>query len=209
MLSRSVMSDSLQPTGLFVAHQAPLSVGFSRQEYWSGCHFLLQGIFPTQGSNLLHWQGHSFPLHHWGSPSSYVMLHYKSRWKVSSLKQQTFITFQFLWVRNLGTPWPGPLIQGLSLGCSQGLGWGHSRLEARVEDNTLPISFMWLLAGFSSMCWAGGLSSSLAVGWRPFSVSCPMNLSIGWITTWQLALSEQASQKTQKVSKAEVTIFLL
>ena len=24
---------------------------FSRQEYWSGCHFLLQGIFPTQGLN--------------------------------------------------------------------------------------------------------------------------------------------------------------
>ena len=34
-----------------VAHQASLSMGFSRQEYWSGCHFLLQGIFPTQGSN--------------------------------------------------------------------------------------------------------------------------------------------------------------
>ena len=32
-----------------VAHQAPLSVGFSRQEYWSGFH--VQGIFPTQGSN--------------------------------------------------------------------------------------------------------------------------------------------------------------
>ena len=24
------------------AHQAPLSLGFSRQEYWRGCHFLLQ-----------------------------------------------------------------------------------------------------------------------------------------------------------------------
>ena len=38
-----------------VAHQAPLSMGFSRQEYRSGlpcCHFLLQGIFPSQGSNL-------------------------------------------------------------------------------------------------------------------------------------------------------------
>ena len=39
-----------------VARQAPLSKGFSRQEYWSQFHFLLQGIFPTQGSNpgLLH-----------------------------------------------------------------------------------------------------------------------------------------------------------
>ena len=33
-----------------VACQALLSMGFSRQEYWSG-YFLLQGIFPTQGSN--------------------------------------------------------------------------------------------------------------------------------------------------------------
>ena len=33
------------------AHQAPLSTWFSRQDYWSGNHFLLQGIFPTQGSN--------------------------------------------------------------------------------------------------------------------------------------------------------------
>ena len=34
-----------------VARQAPLSMGFSRQEYWSGCHALFQGIFLTQGSN--------------------------------------------------------------------------------------------------------------------------------------------------------------
>ena len=25
---------------------------FSRQEYWSGCHFLLQGIFPTWDGTL-------------------------------------------------------------------------------------------------------------------------------------------------------------
>ena len=34
------------------AHQVPLSIKFSRQEYWSGHHFLCQEIFPTQGSNL-------------------------------------------------------------------------------------------------------------------------------------------------------------
>ena len=35
-----------------VAHQAPPSMEFSRQEYTGvGCHFLFQGIFPTQGSN--------------------------------------------------------------------------------------------------------------------------------------------------------------
>ena len=35
-----------------VAHQAPRSMGFSRQEYGVGCHSLLEGIFLTQGSNL-------------------------------------------------------------------------------------------------------------------------------------------------------------
>ena len=35
-----------------VARQASLSMGFSRQEYWSGCRFLLQGVFPTQELKL-------------------------------------------------------------------------------------------------------------------------------------------------------------
>ena len=48
----------LSPVQLFetpwtVAYYCPPSMGFSRQEYWSGCHFLLQGIFPIQGSNLV------------------------------------------------------------------------------------------------------------------------------------------------------------
>ena len=50
-----------------VALQAPLSMEFCRQEYWNELPFLLQGIFPTQGSNmcllsLLHWQADSLPL---------------------------------------------------------------------------------------------------------------------------------------------------
>ena len=45
-----------------IAHQAPLSMKFSTQETGLGCHFLLQGIFPTQGSypcllHLLCWLG--------------------------------------------------------------------------------------------------------------------------------------------------------
>ena len=61
------MSSSLQPHGLC---SPP---GFSAHEYFPGkntgvgCHFLLQGIFPTQGSNmrllcLPHWQADSLPL---------------------------------------------------------------------------------------------------------------------------------------------------
>ena len=50
-----------------IACQAPLSTGFSRQEYWRCCHFLLQGIISTHELNLcllclLHWQEDSLPL---------------------------------------------------------------------------------------------------------------------------------------------------
>ena len=50
-----------------VAHQAPLSMGFSRQEYWGGLPFPSPGIFLTQGSNLhllclLCWRACSLPL---------------------------------------------------------------------------------------------------------------------------------------------------
>ena len=41
-VGQSVVSDSLQPHGL--AHQAPLSVAFSRQESWSGCRALLHAL---------------------------------------------------------------------------------------------------------------------------------------------------------------------
>ena len=56
-----------------IAHRAPL-MGFPGQEYWSGLPFLLQGIFPAQGSNpcLLHWQVDSLSLSHLGSPKSSV-----------------------------------------------------------------------------------------------------------------------------------------
>ena len=43
-----------------------------------GCHFLLQRIFPSQGSELclLHWQAGSLPLSHQGSPSFLTALCY-------------------------------------------------------------------------------------------------------------------------------------
>ena len=47
-----------------VAHQAPLSMGFPRQEHWIGLPFPSLGVFPTQGLNLclLPWQMYSIPL---------------------------------------------------------------------------------------------------------------------------------------------------
>ena len=46
----SVVFDSFWPHGL--VRQAPLSMEFSGQEYWSGLLFPVAGIFLTQGSNL-------------------------------------------------------------------------------------------------------------------------------------------------------------
>ena len=48
-VSHSIMSDSLQPSGLYVARQVPLSIGFSRQEYWSGLPFPSPGDLPNPG----------------------------------------------------------------------------------------------------------------------------------------------------------------
>ena len=45
--SRSVVSDSATPWT--VAHQAPLSMGFSRQEYWSGLPFPSPADLPDPG----------------------------------------------------------------------------------------------------------------------------------------------------------------
>ena len=53
-----------------VVPQASLTMGFSRQEYWSGLHAFLQGIFWTQESNLglLHCRHFLYWLSYEGSP---------------------------------------------------------------------------------------------------------------------------------------------
>ena len=66
-----------------IACQAPLSMGFSRQEYWSG----LPLIVPTQGSNLglLHYRQILYHLSHQGSLNSHQKLvvpwrHHSKQW---------------------------------------------------------------------------------------------------------------------------------
>ena len=63
-----VVSDSFVASWT-IAYQAPLSMGFPRQEYWSGLPFLLQGILLTQGLNpgLLHCRRIRLPLSYEGS----------------------------------------------------------------------------------------------------------------------------------------------
>ena len=58
------------------AQQAPLSIGFPRKTTGVGCHFLLQGIFLTQGSNLcflslLHCR---WILYHWATREAFIIV---------------------------------------------------------------------------------------------------------------------------------------
>ena len=62
-----------------VARQVPLSVRFSRQEYWSGLPFPSSGIFLAQGLNprllsVQHWQVGSLPLVPPGKPRELMIL---------------------------------------------------------------------------------------------------------------------------------------
>ena len=77
-VSHSVVSDSLQPHGLwpsrlFCPWDSP------GKNTGVGCHSVPQGIFLTQGLNprllcLLHWQAGSLPLAHLGSPPCVLLL---------------------------------------------------------------------------------------------------------------------------------------
>ena len=71
-----------------VVHQAPLSMGFSRQEYWSGnSHSFLQGIFLTQELNpgLLCCRQILYCLNHHGSPEASKRNQIKPTWSEYSL----------------------------------------------------------------------------------------------------------------------------
>ena len=60
-----------------VACRVPLSMGFSRQEYWSGLPFPSPGDLPDPGIELLSpaypaLQADSLPLSHLGTPSKQI-----------------------------------------------------------------------------------------------------------------------------------------
>ena len=95
-----------------IAHQAPLSMGFSRLRIleW-GYHAFLQGIFPTQGSNLcvlnlLHWQAGFLPLPPPGKPEKSPQLTVKNHTahKYSKIRPVSNLPYWFPW-----DLWPTPL----------------------------------------------------------------------------------------------------
>ena len=75
--SCSVMSDSLQPHGLQPTRLL-CPWDFPGKNTGVGCHFLFQGIFPTQGSNpgLPCCRQTLYHLSHQGSPKLYLIILY-------------------------------------------------------------------------------------------------------------------------------------
>ena len=85
MLCLCVLSHvQLFATPWTVACQAPLSMEFSRQEYWSGLPCPSPGIFPTQGLNLhlLLWQAGSLPA---APPGKLLILGIKKKKKKTNI----------------------------------------------------------------------------------------------------------------------------
>ena len=77
-----------------VTCQAPLSMGFSRQNYWIGLPFLSPGDLLDLGIEpvLLHWQRDSLPLSHVGSPSVQVLVYSSFCLEQSWLSSKVFRT---------------------------------------------------------------------------------------------------------------------
>ena len=83
-LSRLVVFNSATPYA--IACQTPLSMGLSRQEYWSGLPFSSPGDLPDPEIKLLSpmspiLAGDSLPLSHLGNPWIHVGVQQMWRWK--------------------------------------------------------------------------------------------------------------------------------
>ena len=116
--SRSVVSDSLRPWD------------FPGKNTGVGYHFLLQGIFPTQGSNpgLLHCRQTLYRLSHMGSPIDWEAL-------IQSVSQSVQLLSH---VRLFATPWIAACQASLSITISRG------SLKLMSIKSVMPSSYLIL-----------------------------------------------------------------
>ena len=63
---------------------------------WGCCHFILQGIFPTQGSNLhaLHQQADSLPPRHLGRPQKILVYSNQNKWLTVKKRRKNNCLYQ-------------------------------------------------------------------------------------------------------------------
>ena len=72
-------------TAWTVGHQVSLSMGFFKQEYWSGLPLPTPAYLAGFNPHLLHWQVDSLPLSHLGSPIG-ILLSTKNERTIKSWK---------------------------------------------------------------------------------------------------------------------------
>ena len=150
----SVMADSLRPHEL-ESTRLLCPWNSSGKNTGVDCHFLLQGIFPTQGWNpcllhLLHWQADSLPSKPPGKPPfSKALAKTKSAWHQASVALMRCCVVGW-------SCWPGldSVTPPLVTGASQSLYF----LTCQSNDS---LSLPRLLWGLDSLAW------DLASRWFP------------------------------------------
>ena len=160
-----------------LAHQVPLSMEISQvrilelpfpfQPTGVGCHFLLQGIFLTQGLNpcLLHWQVESLPLSHQRSPLNDIVVQSLSR------------------IQLFATAWTAARQASLSFTISQSL-LKLMSIESVMPSNRLilchPFSCLQFFpaSGSFPISWLS-TSGNQSIGASASSSVLPMNIQ-GW-----------------------------
>ena len=154
-----------------VACQAPLSMGFSRQEYWRSCHAFLQGIFPTQESNLslLHLLHCRWILYHWATRRARISLHIEFS-SVQSLSR--------VWL--FATPWIAAHQASLSITNS------GSSLNPMSIESVMPSSHLIL-------CYPLLLPPPIPPSIRVFSNES--TLLMRWPTYWSFSFSISPSNE--------------
>ena len=95
----------------------------------------------------------------------------------SSLRQHMCISSQILWIRNPGTAYTGPKVQGILQGCSQDFGLPQSSQGSIQIDWFSSKLSQWLLIGFS-VSQAVGLRAWIS--WRLLLEAALTSLPLGF-----------------------------
>ena len=162
-----------------IVHQALLSLGFSSKNTGVGYHFLLQGIFSTQGSklHLLHLLYFRQILYHWASWEACTCIHLNS----NSLKR---IAIHLCLLTAHSRMWGSP---ESPLPCQ------HSSLRGRIHSE-MPVLGIWIQAQIPALsptsCGTLGTSLNLSVSQCSPSVN-GNNISflLGLLWSWKEVLT--------------------